>query len=84
MEIFCSVFGVANFFFRRIVAFLFRLAAVYEIGGAIFGALYTLGSGAVIGGCTGGDGGTAGKGVGETVDGIASTLGYDSGEFFSG
>ena len=40
-------FGVANFIFRRRVAFLFRLAAAYVIGGASFGGFYTLGSGAV-------------------------------------
>ena len=70
-------FGVANFIFRRRVAFLFRVAAVYVIGGAMLGSISTLGSGAVFGGCTGGDGATAGKCVGETVDGIVSTLGSD-------
>ena len=69
--------------FRRRVAFLFRVAAVYVIGGAMFGGISTLGSGAVFGGCTGEDGGTAGKCVGETMDGIVSTLGSDAGNSFA-
>ena len=67
-------FGVANFIFCRRVAFLFRVAAAYVMCGAIFGGFYTLGSGAVFGGCTGGDG----------CDGIFSTLGYAAESFFSG
>ena len=47
--------GVANFIFRRHVAFLFRVAAAYVMCGAFFGGVSTLGSGAVFGGCTGGD-----------------------------
>ena len=43
-------FCVANLFFRRCVAFLFRVAAAYVIGGEKFGCLSTLGSGAVFGG----------------------------------
>ena len=58
-------FGVANFIFRRRVAFLFCVAAAYVIGGAIFGGFSTLGSGEVFVGCTGGDG----------CNGIVSTLG---------
>ena len=77
-------FGVANFLFRRCVAFLFRVAAVYVIGGAMFGVLFTLCSVAVFGGCTGGDGGTAGKCVGETVGGVVSTLGSDAGKSLAG
>ena len=77
-------FDVANFFFRRRVAFLFRVAAAYVIGGAIVGGLSTLGSGAVFGGCTGGYGGTAGKCVGETVEGAVSTLGSDAGKSLAG
>ena len=57
-------FGVANFFFHRRVAFLFRVAAAYMICGGSFGGLSTLGSGEVFGSCTGGDGVTAGKCVG--------------------
>ena len=60
-------FGVANFFFRRRVAFLFCVAAAYVIGGAISGGISTIGSGAMFGCCTGWDGVTAGKCVGETV-----------------
>ena len=48
--------GVANFIFRRRVAFLFRVAAAYVMCGAIFVGVSTLGSGVVFGGCTGGDG----------------------------
>ena len=48
--------GLANFIFRRRVAFLFCVAAAYVICGATFGGGSTLGSGAVFGGCTGGDG----------------------------
>ena len=48
--------GVANFIFRRRVACLFHVAAAYVTCGAIFGGISTLGSGAVLGGCTGGDG----------------------------
>ena len=48
--------GVANFIFRRRVAFLFCVAAAYVMCGAIFGGVSTLGSSAVFGGCTGGDG----------------------------
>ena len=48
--------GVANFIFRRRIAFLFRVAAAYVMCGAIFGGVSTLGSGAVFSGCTGGDG----------------------------
>ena len=77
-------FGVANFIFCRRVAFLLIMAAAYVIGGAIFGGLSPLSYGAVFGGCTGGDGGTAGKCVRETVDGIFSTLGSDAGNSFSG
>ena len=66
--------GVANFIFRRRVAFLFCVAAAYVMGGAIFGGLSTLGSGAVFGGCNGGDG----------CSGVVSTLGSDAGSFFSG
>ena len=84
MEIVLFGFGVANFMFCRRVAFLFRVAAAYVIGDAIFGGLSTLGYGAVFGGCTGGDGGTAGKCVGDTVDVIVSTLGSDEGNSFAG
>ena len=77
-------FGVANFCFCRRVAFLYRVAAAYVIYGAIFGGLYTIGSGAVFGGCTVGDGGTAGKCVGETVEGIVSILGSDAGNSLAG
>ena len=77
-------FGVTNLFFRRRVAFLFRVAAAYVIGGSIFGGLSTLGYGSVFGGCTGGYGGTVGKCVGKTVDGIVSTLGSDAGNSFAG
>ena len=77
-------FGVANFLFCQRVAFLFRVAAAYVIGDAIFDCLSTLGSGAVFGGCTGGDGGTAGKGVGETMGGVVSTLGSDAGNSLAG
>ena len=77
-------FGVANFFFRRRVAFLFQVTAAYVIGGEIFGGLSTLGSDEVFGGCTGGDGGTAGKYVGETVEGIVSILGSDAGNYLAG
>ena len=49
-------FGVANFIFCHCVTFLFRVAAAYVMYGAIFGGVSTLGSGAVFGGCTGGDG----------------------------
>ena len=66
--------GVANFIFRRLVAFLFRVAEAYVIGGAIFGGFSTLGSGAVFGGCTGRYG----------CKGIVSTLGSDAGSFFAG
>ena len=48
--------GVSNFIFCRRVEFLFCVAAAYVICGAIFGGGSTLGSGAVFGGCTGGDG----------------------------
>ena len=54
-------FGVANFFIRQHVTFLFRVAAAYMIGGESFGGISTLGFGAVFGGCNGWDGGTAGK-----------------------
>ena len=37
--------GVANFIFRRRVAFLFCVAAAYVMCGAIFGGFSTLGSG---------------------------------------
>ena len=50
----------------------------------MFGGLSTLGYGAVFGGCTGGDGGTAGKCLGETVGGVVSTLGYDAGKSLAG
>ena len=60
--------GVANFIFRRRVAFLFRVAAAYVMGVAIFGIFSTLGSGAVFGGC----------------NGTVGTLGYDAGSFSSG
>ena len=52
------LFGVwvANFIFHRHVAFLFGVAAAYVMFGAIFGGFSTLGYGAVLGGCTGGDG----------------------------
>ena len=83
MEIFVR-FWRSQVIFRRRVAFLFCMAAAYVIGGAIFGDLSTLGSGAVFGGCTEGDGGTAGKCVGETVDGIASTLGSNARNSFAG
>ena len=66
--------GVANLIFRRRVPFLFRVAAAYVMGGAIFGSFSTLGSSSVFGGCTGGDG----------CNGIVSTLGSDAGRFFSG
>ena len=66
-------FGVANFIFRRRVAFLFRVAAAYVIGSAIFGGFSTFGSGAVFGGCTGGDG----------CNGIFSTLGSDEEDYFA-
>ena len=72
-------FGVAKSFFRRRVAFLFCVVATaYVIGGAIIGGLSTFGSGAVFGGCTGGDGDTAGKCVGESVEVIVSNLGSDA------
>ena len=71
---FLFVVGVANFIFRRRVAFLFCVAAEYVMGGAIFGGFSTFGSGAVFGGCTGGAG----------CNGIVSTLGSDAGSFFSG
>ena len=48
--------GVANFIFRRRIAFLFRVAAAYVMCGAILGGVFTLCFGAVFGGCTGGDG----------------------------
>ena len=67
-------FGVANFIFCRRVAFLFCVAAAYVMSGTIFGGFSTLGSGAVLGGCTGGDG----------CNGIFSTLGSDAGNFFAG
>ena len=54
------------------------------IDGAMFGGLFTLGSGAVLSGCTGGYGGTVGKCVGETVGGIVITLGYDAGNSLAG
>ena len=76
--------GVANFIFLRRVAFLFLVAVAYVIGGAMFGGLFTLGSGAVFGGCTGGYGGTAGKCVGETAGGVVSTLGSDAGNSLAG
>ena len=57
-------FGVANFFFRQRVAFLFRVAAAYVICGAIFCGLSTLGFVEVFVGCTRGGGGIAGKCVG--------------------
>ena len=71
---FLFAFGVANFIFRRRVAFIFRVAAAYVIGGAIFGGFSTLGSGAVFGGCTSGDG----------CNRIVSTLGSDAGNAFAG
>ena len=77
-------FGVANFLFLRRVTFLFCVAAAYVIGGAMFGGLFTLGSGAVFGGCTGGYGGTTGKCVGETAGGVVSTLGSDAGNSLAG
>ena len=40
--------GVASFIFRRCAMFLFRVAAVYLMGGEIFGRFSTLGSGAVL------------------------------------
>ena len=73
VEIFVGA-GVANFIFRRQVAFLFRVAAAYVMGGAVFGGISTLSSGAVFGGCTGGDG----------CNEISSTLGSDAGSFFAG
>ena len=66
--------GVANLIFRCRFVFIFRVAAAHVMGGAIFGGFSTLGSGAVFGGCTGGDG----------CNGIVSTLGYAAGSFFSG
>ena len=66
--------GVANFIFRRRVAFLFRVTAAYVMCGAIFGGFSTLGSGAVFGGCTGGDG----------CNGIFGTLVSAAGSLFSG
>ena len=65
---------VANFIFRRQVAFLFRVAAAYVMGGAIFGGFSTLSSVAVFGGCTSGGG----------CNGIVSNLGSDAGSFFAG
>ena len=74
----CGIFlfgvGVANFIFRRRVAFLFCVAAAYVIGGAIFGGFSTIGPGAVFGGCTGGDG----------CNVIVGTLDSDAGIFFAG
>ena len=67
-------FGVANFYFRRRVAFLFCVAAAYVIGGAIFGGFSTLVSGEVFGGCTGGD----------SCNGTVRTLGSDAGRLFAG
>ena len=48
--------GISNFIFRRRVAFLFSVTAAYVMCSAIFCGVSTLGSGAVFGGCTGGDG----------------------------
>ena len=64
-------FGVANFIFRRRVAFLFCVAATYVMRGAIFGGFSTLGSGAVFGICEG-------------CNRIVCTLGYDAGNSFAG
>ena len=66
-------FGVAKFIFRRRIAFLFRVAEAYVIGGAILSGFSTLGFGAVLGGCTGGDG----------CKGIVGTLGFDAGNSFA-
>ena len=66
--------GVANFIFRRRVAFIFRVTAAYVMGGAIFGGFSTLCSGAVFDGCTGRYG----------CNVIVRTLGSDAGSFFSG
>ena len=70
--------------FCQRVAFIFCMTAAYVIGGEIFSGLSTLGSVAVFGGCTGGECGTASKFVGETVEGIVSTLGSDAGNSLSG
>ena len=67
-------FGVANLIFRRRVAFLFCVAAAYVMSGTIFGGFSTPSSGAVLRGCTVGDG----------CNGIFSTLGSYAGNFFSG
>ena len=67
-------FGVAKFIFRRRIAFLFRVAEAYVIGGAILSSFSTLGFGAMFGGCTGGDGG----------NGIVITLGSDARSSFAG
>ena len=48
--------GVANFIFCRRVAFLVCVASAYLMCGAIFSGVSILGSGAVFGGCTCGDG----------------------------
>ena len=54
--------------------FLFRVAAVYLMGGEIFGRFSTLGSGAVLSACNGGD----------DCNGTFSTLDSDEGRFFAG
>ena len=54
------------------------------MGGAMFDGFPTLSCGALFGGCTGGDGVTAGKCLGETVGGVVSTLGYDAGKSLAG
>ena len=74
LEDFLFGVGVAKFIFCRCIAFLFCVAAAYVMGGAIFGGFYTLGSGAVFGCCTVGDG----------CNGIFSTLVSDAGSLFSG
>ena len=64
-------FGVSNFIFCRLVAFLFCVTATYVIRGAIFGSFFTLGSVAVFG-------------IWEVCNGIACTLGSDPGKSFAG
>ena len=70
------LFGVevANLIFRCQVAVIFRVAAAYVMGGAIFGGFSTLSSGALFDGYTSRDG----------CNGIVSTLGSDAGIFFAG
>ena len=70
---FCVWCWGSQLHFRRRVAILFRVAAAYVMGGAMFDGFPTLSCGALFGGCTGGDG----------CNKIVSTLGSDAGSFFS-